>query len=70
MAYFTARVGSLLGAVRGRVVAWDQADDPPAAEPGATARARWSCLAEHKDGPFFLAVGLGSAGAPCRRPST
>ena len=58
-AYFTARVGSLLGPSADAVVAWDQADDAPAGEPGATARRAVELLAEHKDGSFFLAVGFG-----------
>ena len=58
--YFTARVGSLLGPSADAVVAWDLADDPSAVEPGATARRAAELLADHKDRPFFLAVGFGS----------
>jgi iduronate 2-sulfatase len=58
-AYFTARVGSLLGPSADAVAAWDLADDPPPVEPGATARRAVELLAEHKDGSFFLAVGFG-----------
>jgi iduronate 2-sulfatase len=61
-AYFTARVGSLLGASADAVVAWDRTEDPPAGEPGATARRAVELLAEHKDGSFLLAVGF--AGPP------
>jgi uncharacterized sulfatase len=59
-AYFTARVGSLLGPSADAVVAWDMADDPLAVAPDAMARRAVQLLADHKDRPFFLAVGLGT----------